>query len=276
MKKILLSLSMILFTGVLVAGATGAFFSDTETSTGNTFTAGAIDLKIDNESYVTDNDGVLVASPETSWELSDLGDQLFFNFVDLKPGDVGEDTISIHINDNDSWMCMSTQITGTPENGQTEPEALDDNSDGVDDGELQDELNFVFWADDGDNVLEDDEQLNGVWQGDAEEFMSTSPRIVADKDWNIFTGTPNTPLVGGDDYYIAKAWCFGALGLDPVTQDNGSDAGRSPLTAGTGITCNGAVLDNSTQTDGLVGDIEFYAVQSRNNAEFSCSSIVNP
>ena len=111
---------MILFVGVVVVGATGAFFSDTETSKGNTFTAGAIDLTIDNESYAIDftipgfsgtPDGSLVASPNTSWSLNDLTGQVFFNFVDLKPGDVGEDTISIHVNNNDAWMCMATQIT---------------------------------------------------------------------------------------------------------------------------------------------------------------------
>ena len=49
MKKILLSLGTIVIVGALVLGATGAFFSDTETSVGNTFTAGAIDFKVDSE-----------------------------------------------------------------------------------------------------------------------------------------------------------------------------------------------------------------------------------
>ena len=39
MKKILISLAVVGAVGAVVAGATGAFFSDTETSTGNTFTA---------------------------------------------------------------------------------------------------------------------------------------------------------------------------------------------------------------------------------------------
>ena len=51
MKRILLSLGMIVFIGAVVAGATGAFFSDTETSSGNTFAAGELDLKIDSESH---------------------------------------------------------------------------------------------------------------------------------------------------------------------------------------------------------------------------------
>jgi len=48
MKKILLSLGAIAIVGVVVAGATGAFYNDTETSTGNIFTAGSIDLKVDH------------------------------------------------------------------------------------------------------------------------------------------------------------------------------------------------------------------------------------
>ena len=51
MKKILLSMSMIAVVAVVAIGATGAFFSDTETSTGNTFTAGAIDLTVDSEQH---------------------------------------------------------------------------------------------------------------------------------------------------------------------------------------------------------------------------------
>lgn len=46
-KRLFVSVAMLLFVGAIVATTTGAFFSDTETSTGNTFTAGAIDLKID-------------------------------------------------------------------------------------------------------------------------------------------------------------------------------------------------------------------------------------
>src|SRR3990167_775323 len=122
MKKILLSISMIAVVGVVVAGATGAFFSDTETSTGNTFTAGAIDLTIDNASYRSDEEGDMVFSEDNSWDFTDLTDELFFSFSDLKPGDIGEDTISLHVTSNDAWACMNIDITSTPENNVTEPE----------------------------------------------------------------------------------------------------------------------------------------------------------
>lgn len=48
MKKILLSLGTLAVVGVVIAGATGAFYNDTETSTGNIFVAGSVDLKVDH------------------------------------------------------------------------------------------------------------------------------------------------------------------------------------------------------------------------------------
>src|SRR3989344_2031755 len=130
MKKILLSFGIIAVAATIVVGATGAFFSDTETSTGNTFTAGDIDLKIDNESYAIDYTipgypsptGALVLSTSTTWTLTDLTVEKFFNFTDLKPGDFGEDTISIHVGSNDAWLCASANITTDSDGTITEPE----------------------------------------------------------------------------------------------------------------------------------------------------------
>ncbi|TXH01141.1 MAG: hypothetical protein E6P95_02420, partial [Candidatus Moraniibacteriota bacterium] len=50
-KRIVMSLSVIAAAAAAVVGGTGAFFSDSETSTGNTFTAGAIDLKVDSQQH---------------------------------------------------------------------------------------------------------------------------------------------------------------------------------------------------------------------------------
>jgi len=57
MKKILVSLSIIGVVAAIAIGGTIAYFSDTETSVGNTLTAGVLDLKIrdQNEPY---GDGV--------------------------------------------------------------------------------------------------------------------------------------------------------------------------------------------------------------------------
>ena len=48
MKKILLSLAIIVAVAGAVAGGTIAFYNDTETSNGNIFVAGSIDLKVDH------------------------------------------------------------------------------------------------------------------------------------------------------------------------------------------------------------------------------------
>jgi predicted ribosomally synthesized peptide with SipW-like signal peptide len=48
MRKITKSVLLVIAVAAVAAYATYSFFSDTETSTGNTFTAGAIDLKVDH------------------------------------------------------------------------------------------------------------------------------------------------------------------------------------------------------------------------------------
>lgn len=57
MKKILLSLSMVLVVGVVVAGATGAFFADTAVSGSNTFSSGTMNLRL-TDSNETNQDSV--------------------------------------------------------------------------------------------------------------------------------------------------------------------------------------------------------------------------
>src|SRR3972149_7090248 len=158
--RLLLSFATLLGATALIIGATFAFFSDTETSTNNTLEAGALDLKIDNTSYYNGT-----PSATTTWGLDDLPGHLFFNFTDIKPSDFGEDTMSFHV-DNDSWVCAEFTLTANDDNTCTEPEVPDDLTcdegqtppDGdLLDGELAQNINFVFWPDDGDNVLETDE-----------------------------------------------------------------------------------------------------------------------
>ncbi len=269
--RIFASVAMIIFAGAATASATGAFFSDTETSTGNTFTAGSIDLQIDNESYVTNELGALQASATTTWSLSDLTNQVFFSFTDLKPEAFGEDTISLHAGDNDAWACTKVTVTATPENTPLEPEQQDGDTaaDGPSDGELQDDLNFVFWHDDGDNVFEVGEVTIGNMSGVANTIFDGTWKTIGDFGNSI-------TLTGGQEHYVAKAWCFGALSQSAVTQDGqGKTGSNGPLIRGTGFTCDGSGVDNVAQTDSVVANVEFYATQTRNNSDFLCSSL-NP
>ncbi len=289
MKKVLISLSIIAAVAAIVIGATTAFFSDTETSTGNTFTAGAIDLGIDNYSYLN---GVRNAS--TTWELAyDLDDHggpsnpegayLFFNFNDLKPGDYGEDTISIHVNNNDAWVCSATKVTDDRDNGCTEPEDDADAENGYCDkqnnngsGDLADEIQIMWWADDGDNVYERDEVIlyPGVTNLGQAPLGSPVTVALADSMGSIW-GTG--PLPGATTEYIAKAWCFGTLtpaGLPQSTYlgpdiDNNHD--NKITSKDGGFSCTGAgVITNKSQSDMVKLDVSFSAVQSRNNTGFIC------
>jgi len=267
---------MIVFVGAVVIGATGAFFSDTETSTGNTFTAGAIDLGVDNHSYYNDvlNQGT---SWELDWDLSDETPRQFFNFLDLKPGDRGEDTISLRVNNNDSYLCADVTLTSNDDKSSTEPELASPDvleASSIWDGELASHLKWYWWADDGDNVYETCQQSTDLTcvsetllpgSGSALPNASqpfTSTVALADSQTNVWTGAG--PLTGDSTRYIAKAWCFGDSAFTPYPQglSTGPDVRK--------VQCDGSNESNVTQTDGLTMDISFRAVQSRNNDEFTC------
>ncbi len=260
--RILLSFITLLFAASVIIGGTLAFFSDTETSTDNTLAAGAIDLKIDNTSFYNH-----ASSSATTWSLRDLTpNDLVFNFTDIKPGDEGEDTISIQVDDNDAWACMDMTLTKDDDIDCTEPELIDDptcsENDDPNDGELGGLLNFVFWTDDGDNVLETHESV--IASGSASSVLDNSI-VLADAVTNNVGGNVGDPLTGKKTYYIGKAWCFGALTQNPVA----GNLGISPI-VDSGVLCDGSLLNNASQTDSLMGDISFSAVQHRNNPRFTC------
>jgi len=282
-RRIVTSLLTILVAVAVVTGATTAFFSDTETSKGNIFAAGELDLKIDNTSYGFDwNDptkknpaGEWGLNQTNSWSFGDLNNCgpknnqpcLFFNFADLKPGDYGEDTISLHVQ-NDAWACMQMTLSEKPENDVLNPEtaAGDTLDNGKQDGELQNYLNFVFWKDDGDNVYESDEgeplfqgpasKLDGQWRRLADSTVGGGS-LLAQSDPKMASA------------YIGKFWCFGDIKLNPVS-NNGNNP---PTVATTGFTCNGAGNHNIAQTDGIKVDVAFQAIQARHNAKFTCESL---
>lgn len=74
MKKILISLSIIGVVATIAIGVTVALFSDTETSTGNIFVAGTMDLKVDHKfaSY-NGNECVERCVPDTNTNLVQNG-----------------------------------------------------------------------------------------------------------------------------------------------------------------------------------------------------------
>ncbi|MBI5464996.1 hypothetical protein HY946_00090, partial [Candidatus Gottesmanbacteria bacterium] len=125
MKAILKSLVVIGAVAGLTVGATNAFFSDVETSRGNVFTAGGVDLKVDYSCYYNKpaTDGIPNCPWGTGWSETNLGPtNKFFNVGDLKPGDYGEGTVSLHVLNNDAWGRLKIENVTDLENECTEPE----------------------------------------------------------------------------------------------------------------------------------------------------------
>jgi len=124
-KKILISLSTIAAVAAIAIGGTVAYFSDTETSTGNTFSAGTLNLQVGKD----DPTSVKI-------ELSNM-----------KPGDKSNAA---------TWLVKNTgSIAGkltvgvgaitNNENGCIEPEG--DDSCNTTNGELGANLKVAFWMD---------------------------------------------------------------------------------------------------------------------------------
>lgn len=265
-KKLLVSLAVISVVVASAVSGTTAYFSDTETSTDNILRAGSLDLQIDNTSYYNGE-----PSPTTTWEVAanlddgqgpaEGGKYLFFDFHDLKPGDHGEDTVSIHIDDNPAWVCVDIDLTMNDDDTCTEPESAADadpncvegNQD-VFDGDLAQELEFVFWGDTNNNsVFDEGEEI--LTQGMASDILNGVSLPIADSTHSIVVeGETPQPLAGGVPHYVGKAWCFGEL-----TIVEGEFA------------CNGQAASNASQSDVLMGDIAFRAIQSRHNDSFVCA-----
>jgi len=266
----------------IIATVVIAYASD-RASSGDTFAVGEVDITLGNESYYNGS-----ANPNTSWDLRNLTVEKFFNFTDVKPGDYGEDTISLHVDLEDTYLCADVTLTSNNENGCNEPEGLVDgtcNNPGPDEGELADLIEFMWWADDGDNVFESDENI--ISQGPIGALTLNEPLTLAlaDTDTNIWTGAQGA-LLEGSTQHIGKAWCYGELTPQALTQD-GDDNAWSPAddndSSGTGgeptdggFTCMGNTLGNESQTDSLSLDVAFNAAQAFGNDGYLCSDGVPP
>ena len=295
MQRILLGLGMIVFVGAVTAGATGAFFSDTETSTGNVFTAGAIDLKVDStqhynnaicvqvtagifqwqlapgQTVAVDQYPIIGSTCDGTWTLTNLGPtNHFFNFGDVKPGDQGENTVSLHIDNNPAWACVNIKTTANDENTLTTPEtnAGDLTAGPIGNGELAGNLHFQAWLDQGSIPGFQGTSTQGTSTVDVTEgdniWQQGEPALASGALSNITGGgltlpladsSTGTPLPPTATDYIGIFWCAGTI------------------TGGAGnLGCDGSTMDNKSQTDSVKADVTFTVAQARNNAGFRCNA----
>lgn len=251
-----MSAGTLVFAGALVASATGAFFSDIETSNGNTFTAGSIDLSVGSNFTSLANGSGSVALT------NDVNGAVLYTFTDLKPGDSGEGAFPLSVSSNEAYACARSTIDSMPDNGINEPEGeAGDITDGADAGELQNFLQFAIYADQNSNNQYDlGEPLNvNQFGGDSNGFTAAE---ISAAGW-IPVADPTAPntwltiasLTPSTTYNAGFMYCFGNFDSD----------GDCNLVANPS--------DNLAQTDGVGGSIEFMAVQTRNNGVFSCSEL---
>jgi predicted ribosomally synthesized peptide with SipW-like signal peptide/uncharacterized repeat protein (TIGR01451 family) len=227
MRKILLSLMTIGIAATLLGAGTLSYFYDIEVSTDNYFEAGKLDLKIDVDSYWWRDWPDPYLMGEIHFPYTDLTDEKFFDWDDVKPGDHGEATISIHVFDNDAWLWLHLADVHNDDNGLTEPEMNHptdgDLTGGPGEGELAENMWVMIWCDDGDNIWEDGEE---IWH---EGWMSEIIGLYECCWLGPFY------VEACEDYYIGWSW-------------------RIPSFVG-----------NVIQSDSLDFDLEFRADQHRNN-----------
>ncbi len=290
-QRLLLSLASVGTLAVIAVWGTGAFFSDTETSADNIFTAGAVDLKVDSECHynhltgltykIQDNLTVPVPTYEDvgcegfgTWASTDLDQEKFFNFSDVKPGDLGENTLSLTVQDNNAWACMYVEGVTNNENTRIEPEVeAGDATDDPDGGELLGYLRYSAWLDQGQQPgfqgkynqqtnTGDKGEGDNVWQEPFEPLLFNNQSLsAAGTMLKIADSTTGTgPLTGGVTHYYGLAWCAGNLEM------NGPGMGDT-------IYCNGEAMGNDAQTDSVTADVRFYVEQSRNNPDFVCPEL---
>ena len=127
-RKILVSVMVIALAGALVGGGIYAYFSDTEASMGNTFTAGTLNL-------VPSTSGT---GPAGKYTVTAGGDGVNGKvvFTTLAPGDSGSITWELENDGNlDGTLTMASDVT-FEENGSNEPEDAVAGNNGGGDGDL--------------------------------------------------------------------------------------------------------------------------------------------
>jgi len=247
MKRVLLSFIIVSSVTVATFGLSEAFFSDTETSSGNVLAAGAVDLTINSE----DN-------PEAIVEIADL-----------KPGDEKVIPKVLNVNSNAAFVWMHIKDLVSSQGVSTGPEELEEGQN-VERHDIENFLTYGFDVDGsvlvgaGDEVafpdvvscwiplgelpgntdvlvsqsFHFDEQVTNWAQGDeltfAEEFYATQvqnnpgatpPDLGTGRLWSTETLSCNSNLAGEWDLtFTCVTGCSGVFPhrMDVATSNTGT------------------------------------------------------
>ncbi|MEF8786776.1 MAG: SipW-dependent-type signal peptide-containing protein, partial [Haloarculaceae archaeon] len=251
-RKVLAGLGTI---GVAGAGAglgTSAYFSDEESFTDNSLTAGKLDLAVKADIY--EYQGAANGGGQSFGGTVNGGEDVQQELDDVKPGDYSWGRFCFSIVDNPGYIWAGGELTSNDENTVTEPEADSDKENNAQtdsqidgDGELADAIEgCLFYTTHGD--YDPDEQGRPTETGAPGEVVleGTLREILA----ALQTGVP---LDGSDD---------DGRQAFPGDEEESFDDGERCLGFWWEVPTS---VGNEIQTDSLTFDLTFYAVQERHN-----------
>lgn len=220
---------------------------------GITFAQGAFNLTID--SAATYNGAPV---PGLSWDLKNLvpGVDKFFDFSNLLPGDQGQTTISLHVNE-DAWVCLAFDDLVEADNGENEPEDPVDPSAPPNNGELAQGTEFFAWRDDGDNVFEVGELPLFPAPGGSVLDGGPASLVLDSVTYALADAGGGLPIPGGQTRYVGVLWCAGNLTVNLATA---------------AVSCDGAALGNIAQTDSFSVGLSIQAAAAAEQPNFRCAT----
>ena len=209
---------------------------------------------IDEEPFITDEE----VERRFREQFADVPDDLerpLIDISDVKPGDFGQVTFSVHLFDNPAYLWLTGGIVDASENGLTEPEAKDpDEEEEV--VELLDEIRVAVWHDNGNGVLEPTEEL--VYEKELDGPDDDQNISVTQQDALVTQGTLRdvlTELELGD-----------GIPIDSNPETTSRDCFPNSTTRYLGFAWwLPADHANEIQTDSVEFDLGFYTEQCRHN-----------
>ena len=179
MKKILVSFMTIALVSALIGGGIYAYFSDVETSTGNTFTAGTLDLNLDGG-----NTNVVK-----------------FTVDDVKPGDSSGGTWTVaNVGNMDGYLDLESISVSEDIGTTTDPELADEVPPGTDTAQLGNYLMVHMFI---------DANNNGSWDSGETDIFGTNVSPAAINTIASSYGLDLSLLANGGTNYITLLWSVG-------------------------------------------------------------------
>lgn len=225
-RKIMVSLLVIAVTAVMVGAGTFAYFSDTETSTGNTFTAGTLNLQVGN-------------SDPTGEAIS---------IANRKPTDTGNAATWLVENTGSlaGDLAIAIGAVVNNENVLTEPEAeAGDTTSGVTEGELGGLLKVAIWL---------DMDKDGLWDTGDKYLVNDGTVVTAGAD--ITNEALPSAAYQVLNTFSGDAFTKAALSVNIAgTTEMGNFRVEYDFP-------DGGATDNRAQSDSSVFDITFILTQS--------------